>query len=178
MIGLLIAQVWIPPMNQMYQPSLNVPPGQWGQPSGQPQRPGARDNGSFNNEQNPPQQLRSRSNEGISSPSSYLSNFNGTYAGKYTMSILFGMSSKGILNLQQQGDQVTGVLTTKTGRSANIFGVVRGQQFTGTLVFTDKCSGQGSMVAELLPSGDILTGKYNASDCVGRYSGRFKLIKQ
>jgi Domain of unknown function (DUF4189) len=41
MLGFLIAQVWIPPTTQMYQPSLNVPPGQWGAPSTlQPQRPG------------------------------------------------------------------------------------------------------------------------------------------
>jgi hypothetical protein len=38
--GFLLAQVYQPLM-QPNQPSLNVPPGQWGQPSGvQPQRPG------------------------------------------------------------------------------------------------------------------------------------------
>jgi hypothetical protein len=105
-------------------------------------------------------------------------NFNGIFSGRYTMSILFGMSSKGIMKLRQDGNQVTGTLTTKTGRSANVSGVIRGQQFIGTLIFTDKCSGQGSMVAELSPTGNILTGKYSASDCVGKYSGRYKLLKQ
>lgn len=42
--GFLVAQVWIPPATQMYQPSLNVPPGQWGtsQQTVQPQKPGYR----------------------------------------------------------------------------------------------------------------------------------------
>jgi hypothetical protein len=40
-ISQTLAQVWIPPAGQTYQPSLNVPPGQWADPAQteQPQSP-------------------------------------------------------------------------------------------------------------------------------------------
>jgi hypothetical protein len=54
-------------------------------------------------------------------------------------------------------------------------GAVQGSQFVGKLIFNDSCAGEGSMIGDLSPTGDLMTGKYKVSDCNGKYSGRYKL---
>jgi hypothetical protein len=105
-------------------------------------------------------------------------NFSGTYSGKYTVSILLGLPIKGTLNLNQSGNQVTGTLTTGMGREAALRGVVQGSQLVGKLIFNDSCAGEGTLIGDLAPTGDLMTGKYRVSDCDGKYSGRYKLKRK
>jgi hypothetical protein len=105
-------------------------------------------------------------------------NFGGTYSGKYTVSILLGLPIKGTLNLSQNGNQVTGILTTGMGRKAALRGVVQGSQLVGKLIFNDSCAGEGTLIGDLDPTGDLMTGKYRVSDCDGKYSGRYKLKRK
>jgi hypothetical protein len=104
-------------------------------------------------------------------------NFGGTFSGKYTLPFWasLGIPIKGTLNLTQNGNQVTGTLVTGTDREAVLQGVVQGSQFVGKLIFNDSCAGEGSMIGDLSPTGDLMTGKYKVSDCNGKYSGRYKL---
>jgi hypothetical protein len=104
-------------------------------------------------------------------------NFGGTFSGKYTLPFIYslGIPIKGTLNLNQNGNQVTGTLVTDTDRRADLRGVVQGSQLVGKLIFDDSCAGEGSLIADLSPAGDLMTGKYRVSDCNGKYSGRYKL---
>jgi hypothetical protein len=104
-------------------------------------------------------------------------NFGGTFSGKYTLPFWasLGIPIKGTLNLTQNGNQVTGTLVTGTDREAVLQGVVQGSQLVGKLIFNDSCAGEGSMIGDLSPTGDLMTGKYKVSDCNGKYSGRYKL---
>jgi hypothetical protein len=104
-------------------------------------------------------------------------NFGGTFSGKYTLPFWasLGIPIKGTLNLTQNGNQVTGTLVTGTDREAVLQGAVQGSQFVGKLIFNDSCAGEGSMIGDLSPTGDLMTGKYKVSDCNGKYSGRYKL---
>lgn len=104
-------------------------------------------------------------------------NFGGTFSGKYTLPFWasLGIPIKGTLNLTQNGNQVAGTLVTGTDREAVLQGVVQGSQLVGKLIFNDSCAGEGSMIGDLSPTGDLMTGKYKVSDCNGKYSGRYKL---
>jgi hypothetical protein len=104
-------------------------------------------------------------------------NFGGTFSGKYTLPFWasLGFPIKGTLDLTQTGNQVTGTLVTGNGREAEFQGVVQGSQLVGKLIFNDRCAGEGSLIGDLSPTGDLMTGKYKVSDCNGKYSGRHKL---
>ncbi len=104
-------------------------------------------------------------------------NFGGTFSGKYTLPFWasLGIPIKGTLNLTQKGNQVAGTLVTGTDREAVLQGIVQGSQFVGKLIFNDSCAGEGSMIGDLSPTNDLMTGKYKVSDCNGKYSGRYKL---
>jgi hypothetical protein len=105
------------------------------------------------------------------------SNFSGNYSGKYTLPFAFslGIPIKGTLTLNQNGDQVFGTLVTETDREAQLQGNVQGSQFVGKLIFTDSCGGEGSVMGDLSPTGDLLIGRYKVADCLGRYGGRYKV---
>lgn len=104
-------------------------------------------------------------------------NFGGTFSGKYTLPFWasLGFPIKGTLNLTQTGNQVTGTLVTGNDREAELQGVVQGSQLVVKLIFNDSCAGEGSLIGDLSPTGDLMTGKYKVSDCNGKYSGRYKL---
>jgi hypothetical protein len=104
-------------------------------------------------------------------------NFSGTYSGKYTLPFIYslGIPIKGTLTLNQNGNQIFGTLVTEADREAQLQGNVQGSQFVGKLVFNDVCGGEGSVIGDLSPSGDLLTGKYKVADCNGKYGGRYKV---
>jgi hypothetical protein len=104
-------------------------------------------------------------------------NFSGTFSGKYSVPFIYnlGMPIKGTLNLNQSGDQVTGTMISEIGRQAEVRGVVKGSQLVAELTFNDSCSGTGSLIADLAPTGDLITGKYRVLDCNGKYSGKYKV---
>jgi hypothetical protein len=78
----------------------------------------------------------------------------------------------------QNGNQVTGTLVTGADREAVLQGVVQGSQLVGKLIFNDSCAGEGSIIADLSPTGDLMTGKYKVADCNGKYGGRYKLKRE
>jgi hypothetical protein len=104
-------------------------------------------------------------------------NFSGSYSGKYSVPFIYnlGIPIKGTLNLNQSGDQVTGTMISEIGRQAEIRGVVKGSQLVAEMTFYDRCSGTGSLIADLAPTGDLITGKYRVLDCNGKYSGKYKV---
>jgi hypothetical protein len=107
-------------------------------------------------------------------------NFGGTFSGKYTLPFWasLGFPIKGTLNLTQTGNQVNGTLVTGNDREAEFQGAVQGSQLVGKLIFNDECAGEGSLIGDLSPTGDLMTGKYKVSDCNGKYSGRYKLKRK
>jgi hypothetical protein len=107
-------------------------------------------------------------------------NFSGSYSGKYSVPFIYnlGIPIKGTLNLNQSGDQVIGTMVSEIGRQAVVRGVVKGSQLVAELTFNDSCSGTGSLIADLAPTGDLITGKYRVLDCNGKYSGRYKVKRE
>lgn len=107
-------------------------------------------------------------------------NFGGTFSGKYTLPFWasLGIPIKGTLTLTQNGNQVTGTLVTEADREAVLQGVVQGSQLVGKLIFNDSCGGEGSVIADLSPTGDLMTGKYKVADCDGKYGGKYKLKRE
>jgi hypothetical protein len=47
-----------------------------------------------------------------------------------------------------------------------------------TFAFTDSCTGSASSTADISNGGNMLVGNYTANDCVGQYSGGYRLVKQ
>jgi hypothetical protein len=101
----------------------------------------------------------------------------GTFVGDYTASPNPGVLYQAVLQLTQAGTHVTGTLTTTAGRSANFSGDVNGLRLSGSLTFTDGCSGTATTTADVADSGRRLAGNYSASDCVGQYTGGYLLVK-
>jgi hypothetical protein len=102
----------------------------------------------------------------------------GTFIGSYTATADPGVVYQGVLQLTQNGANVTGTFTTNAGRSATMAGTVSGSRVTGSYVFTDGCAGSASTTADVTNGGTELTGNYSASDCLGTYSGGYVLTKQ
>jgi len=105
-------------------------------------------------------------------------NVTGTYMGNYTATSDPGVTYEVVLQLTQSGSQVTGTLTTNSGRSANISGSISGSRITGTFTYTDGCAGSASTTIDISNSGTQLSGTYTATDCTGTYSGGYSLTKQ
>ena len=105
-------------------------------------------------------------------------NVTGTFIGSYTATSDPGVTYEGVLQLTQSGSQVTGTLTTNTGRSANLSGSISGSRITATLTYTDGCAGSASTTIDISNSGTQLSGTYTANDCTGTYSGGYSLTKQ
>jgi hypothetical protein len=105
-------------------------------------------------------------------------NVTGTFIGSYTATSDPGVTYKGVLQLSQSGSQVTGTLTTNTGRSANLSGSISGSRITATFTYTDGCAGSASTTIDISNSGTQLSGTYTANDCTGTYSGGYSLMKQ
>lgn len=101
----------------------------------------------------------------------------GTFIGDYTASANPGVIYQGVLQLTQAESHVTGTLTTNAGRSANFSGDVSGSRLSGTLTFTDGCSGSATSTADIADSGRRLAGNYSASDCLGPYTGGYLLVR-
>jgi hypothetical protein len=103
-------------------------------------------------------------------------NFGGTYSGKYSLPFIYtlGIPIKGTLTLNQKGNQIFGTLLTEADREAQLQGNVQGSQFVGKLIFNDSCGGEGSVIGDLSPVGE-LKGKFKMADCNGKYSGRYKM---
>jgi len=105
-------------------------------------------------------------------------NITGTFIGDYTATVDPGVIYQGVLQLTQNGSNVTGTLTTNAGRSANVSGSIAGSRLTATFTFTDGCTGSASTTADVTNNATRLTGNYTANDCVGSYTGGYLLIKQ
>lgn len=101
----------------------------------------------------------------------------GTYIGSYTGSVQPGTVYQGVLQLTE-GSNLTGTLTTNSGRSATFTGSRSNQRLTGTFTFTDACHGSATTTADLNATGTTLSGNYSASDCLGAYTGGYVLTKQ
>lgn len=67
-------------------------------------------------------------------------------------------------------------LCSVSRRSATVTGSITGGQLTMTFSFTDSCTRSASSTADI--SGNTLVGNYTANDCVGQYSGGYRLVKQ
>jgi hypothetical protein len=102
----------------------------------------------------------------------------GTFIGSYTAAPTPGVVYEGVAQLTQTGGSVSGTLTTNAGRSANIAGSLTGSRLTATFTFTDTCAGSASTTADIVDGGDRLTGNYQATDCLGSYSGGYNLTRQ
>jgi hypothetical protein len=102
----------------------------------------------------------------------------GTYIGDYTVVPQPGAVYQGVLQLSQSGSSVTGTLSTNAGRSATVTGSIANGQLTMTFAFTDSCTGSASSTADISNGGNMLVGNYTANDCVGQYSGGYRLVKQ
>ena len=105
-------------------------------------------------------------------------NVSGTFSGDYTASITPGVTYQGVLQLTQNGNQVSGTLTTSAGGSATVSGTVSGSRVTGTWTFSAGCTGTASSTANVSNNGRRLSGSYSANDCNGQYSGSYVLNKQ
>jgi hypothetical protein len=106
--------------------------------------------------------------------------YEGTWTGSYTNSASPDVGFQATLQLSQDGDDITGTLTTNAGRSATVSGSVSGDQMEATLTYTDGCNGTATTTADL---GDetvppSLTGTYSSTDCVGETTGGYSLVKQ
>jgi hypothetical protein len=106
--------------------------------------------------------------------------YQGTWTGSYPNSASPDLVFQASLQLSQDGDDITGTLTTNAGRSATVSGSVSGDQMEATLTYTDECDGTATTTADLVdetvpPS---LTGTYSSTDCVGETTGGYDLVKQ
>ena len=102
----------------------------------------------------------------------------GTFIGNYTVAPQPGVIYQGVLQLTQNGNSLTGTLTTNAGRSATVAGSISSGRFIATFTFTDACHGTASSTADVSNGGNTLVGNYTANDCVGQYSGGYSLVKQ
>jgi hypothetical protein len=106
---------------------------------------------------------------------------NGTWAGDYTNTVTPGVIYEAVLQLDQEGTQVTGFLTSNAGRSANIVnGAVddANGQFTATFEFTDECGGIAETSADIVDGASRLVGNYTMTDCNGSSAGGYNLARQ
>jgi hypothetical protein len=104
----------------------------------------------------------------------------GTWVGDYTNTASPGVVFQGVLQLSQDGEQVTGTLTTNAGRSATVSGSVSGDRLDATFTYTDGCDGTATTTADLVDERvpPELTGNYTSTDCVGETAGGYSLVKQ
>lgn len=107
------------------------------------------------------------------------SDFDGTWAGSYTNS-LSQTPLQAQLQLSQDEDQVTGTLSTSSGRTASVSGSVSGDRLEATFTYTDGCDGTATTTADLLDERvpPELTGDYSSDDCLGETTGSYDLTKQ
>ena len=106
--------------------------------------------------------------------------FQGTWIGPYTSTASPGATFEGVLQLTQDGDAVTGTLTTNAGRSATVAGEASGERLEAVFTYTDGCVGTAETTADLIDE-EVparLTGNYTSEDCVGATSGGYNLSKQ
>ena len=68
----------------------------------------------------------------------------GTWSGDYTNSAQPAVIHEGVLQLSQNGQEVTGSLTTSGGRSATVSGSLSGDLLEVTFTYTDACGGTAS----------------------------------
>jgi hypothetical protein len=115
---------------------------------------------------------------GSDSTSPSATSLQGTYIGDYTVVPQPGAVYQGVLQLSQSGNTVTGTLSTNAGRSATVTGSITNGQLAMTFAFTDSCTGSASSTADISNGGNTLVGNYAANDCVGQYSGGYRLVKQ
>jgi hypothetical protein len=106
--------------------------------------------------------------------------YQGTWSGSYTNSASPDVVFQAALQLSQDGDDITGTLTTDAGRSATVGGEVSGDQMEATFTYTDECDGTATTAADLVDETDppSLTGTYSSTDCLGETTGEYSLIKQ
>jgi hypothetical protein len=106
--------------------------------------------------------------------------YQGTWTGSYTNSASPDVAFQATLQLSQDGDDITGTLTTNAGRSATVSGSVNGDRMEATLTYTDGCDGTATTTADLVDETDppSLTGTYSSADCVGETTGGYSLLKQ
>jgi hypothetical protein len=102
----------------------------------------------------------------------------GTFIGDFTSSLTPGAMYQETLQLTQSGSNVSGTLTTNTGRSGTVSGSVSGTRLTATVTLTDVCGGSSETTADITDNATRLTGNYAADDCFGSYTGGFVLDKQ
>jgi hypothetical protein len=103
----------------------------------------------------------------------------GSYLGRYTATPQPGVVYEAVIQLTQTGNNIVGgTFTSNAGRSAIVTGVIEGNRIRGTLTFTDRCSGQGTILLDVLDGGLRLVGNYTITDCIGTYSGGIILNRQ
>ena len=102
----------------------------------------------------------------------------GVYSGNFTVSFRPQSVFQGTLRVTQHETEVSGGLTTTSGRSADVSGSVTGAHFTGTITFTDGCVGSASTTANITNRGRLVAGHYSAQDCSGHYTGSYSLTKE
>ena len=65
--------------------------------------------------------------------------YNGTWVGDYTVSLMPGAVYEGVLTVAGTGNTYTGTLSTDAGRSADVTGTVSGNRLTGTFTRRPEC---------------------------------------
>lgn len=101
----------------------------------------------------------------------------GSWVGAYTASVDPGATYTADVSLDQSGEDLTGNLATDAPRLANLAGSLSGSDFDGLMAFTDGCSGTASFTSNVLNGGNRIQGTYEASDCLGQYTGTFDLVR-
>jgi hypothetical protein len=117
------------------------------------------------------------SSDRISDPAAP-ANFQGTFAGDFTVSSTLGTLYHGTLQLAQSGRAVIGTLSVVSLRNASVAGTIDGTTASMTFTYSDNCGGTGTVVADLLQNGTLLTGTYTNQDCTSGLTGGFSLTKQ
>lgn len=102
----------------------------------------------------------------------------GTWRGTYTNTANLGTVFQATMQLTQTGSNVSGVLTTSGGRSANVTGTLTGTRLNATFAYTDGCIGGASTSAEFVQNPTRLIGTYGSNDCLGFTSGDYVLDRQ
>jgi hypothetical protein len=105
-------------------------------------------------------------------------NITGTFTGQVTSSNAPGIVAQAVLQLVQNGNDISGTYSDNRGRTATVDGTLSGSHVDGTATYTDACGGSAVSDSDVSNSGNTLTGTFTADDCFGTYTGGFTYTKQ
>lgn len=99
----------------------------------------------------------------------------GTWSGNYTNSAS-PTPFQAVMELQQEGTEVTGTIATTANRTGVVDGQVDEDALTAVITYTDGCTGSAETTAVV--EGSNLVGQYTSTDCVGETVGSYTLSRR